>query len=50
MSSLDHLAIIEEKSGNKEIARQLLNNAIQTATQAQMKEAKKHLKKRLSKI
>jgi tetratricopeptide (TPR) repeat protein len=48
VSCLDHLATIEKAAGQDDAARTLLNTALNTATQANMKEARKSLKKRLA--
>jgi hypothetical protein len=46
-SALDNLAGIEERQGNKEVAKKLLADAMGFAKQAGLKEERKALKKRL---
>ena len=50
VSCLDHLATIEKAAGQEDVARELLTTAMNTATQANMQEARKSLKKRLDAI
>jgi TolA-binding protein len=47
VSSLDNLATIEEKQGNDDVARKFLNDAIDFAKQADLKEERKSLQRRL---
>ncbi len=49
-SALDNLAGIEEKQGNKDVAKKLLADAMGFAKQAGLKEERKALKKRLENI
>jgi len=49
-SALDALANIEERQGNKAVAKKLLTDAIGFAKQANLKEQRKQLKKRLDSI
>jgi tetratricopeptide (TPR) repeat protein len=50
VTALDQLAAIEHGAGNSETAQKLLNDAISIARQAEMKDARKALKKRLESI
>ena len=47
VSSLDNLASIEEKQGNADVARKFLSDAIDFAKQAELREERKNLKRRL---
>jgi tetratricopeptide (TPR) repeat protein len=49
-SALDALANIEERQGNKDVAKKLLTDAIGFAKQANLKEQRKQLKRRLDSI
>jgi hypothetical protein len=46
-SALEQLAAIEERSGNAEVAKKLLNDAVNFASQADLREERKNLRKKL---
>jgi tetratricopeptide (TPR) repeat protein len=50
VSSLDNLATIEEKQGNADVARKFLSDAIGFAKQAELREERKNLKRRLKSL
>ncbi|MEZ4235713.1 MAG: tetratricopeptide repeat protein [Myxococcota bacterium] len=46
-AALDHLATIEQKAGNVDVARKLLTDAVQFAQQGDLREERKELRKKL---